>query len=119
MQELVFVVDDHEDSAELLSIYLKAHGYDVRTFATFELALNACREHSPCIVLMDLAIPAGMTPQRFAMQVRKINPNVKILVLSALNDCPKIAAEIGAVGWIRKPYEVEQVQKVASLYCSR
>src|ERR671919_1191173 len=53
----ILVVDDHEDTRELLLTILKTEGYDVDLAEDGEEAVRRYRERPADIVLMDLYMP--------------------------------------------------------------
>jgi CheY-like chemotaxis protein len=53
----VLIVEDHADSAEMLSQLLQHLGSDTRAVATAEPALEFVRTFRPHVILLDLHIP--------------------------------------------------------------
>ena len=53
----ILFVDDDDDFAFAISRLLESAGYDVRLAANGEEALEAAREESPDLVLLDLLMP--------------------------------------------------------------
>lgn len=72
-------------------------------------ALAAVAEHSPDVVLMDLAMP-GMSGIEATRAIRAAHPGTPVLVLTMLQDDSVIAAlEAGAGGYLLKDASVEDV----------
>ena len=55
----ILLVEDHEDSAEVMSRFLRAKGYDVKTCATLSEALAATNDQPFDLVLCDIGLPDG------------------------------------------------------------
>jgi CheY-like chemotaxis protein len=53
----ILVVDDHQDSADAVSLLLSMMGYQVRTAYGPREGIDAFRQHRPEVVLMDIDMP--------------------------------------------------------------
>ena len=78
----VLVIDDHEDSAESLSILLRHLGHEVRTAHDSEAALALARGFHPRVVFCDLGLPV-MDGYEVARQLRRF-PETRDALLVAL-----------------------------------
>ena len=56
----VLVVDDHDDSRDLIAEYLSLKGFDVTTAADGVAAVTRAEQLHPQVVLMDLGLPGMM-----------------------------------------------------------
>ncbi|MCE7947875.1 MAG: DNA-binding response regulator [Chloroflexi bacterium CFX4] len=101
----VLIVDDHnmvrkglltllEDFEDLQIVGEAADG---------ELALNACREVSPDVILMDMMMPRmdGVTATQ---KIRAAYPATQVIALTSFNDEDNIHAALkaGAIGYLMK-----------------
>ena len=57
MSTRVLIVEDHADSLEVLTIQLKAMGYDVIEATTGEEGIEKAEVHHPEVIVMDLGLP--------------------------------------------------------------
>ena len=57
MPTRILVVEDHLDSLEVLTIQLKAMGYDVIEATTGEEGIEKAQSHQPKVIVMDLGLP--------------------------------------------------------------
>lgn len=57
MPARVLIVEDHADSLEVLTIQLKAMGYDVIEATTGEEGIEKAQAHHPEVIVMDLGLP--------------------------------------------------------------
>jgi CheY-like chemotaxis protein len=53
----ILVVDDDPDTRELMSVWLDAEGYRVRTATNGKEALKVLQREVPCAMLVDLMMP--------------------------------------------------------------
>lgn len=57
MPTRVLIVEDHADSLEVLTIQLKAMGYEVIEATTGEEGIEKAEVHHPEVIVMDLGLP--------------------------------------------------------------
>jgi CheY-like chemotaxis protein len=106
MPKTILLVDDHEDNRVALLAVLEREGYGTLAAANGQEAVEIVREHSPDLVLMDLAMP--VMDGRTAMQELRADPrtaDVPIVVLTAMAlsvDRDRMIAE-GFDGLLIKP----------------
>jgi len=108
----VLAVDDVPALLELLSELLTGAGYSVRQAPSGELALWTAQMRPPEIILLDVRMP-GINGLEVCRQL-KANPvtaDVPIIFLSAMNESvDKVQGlALGAVDYITKPYQPEEV----------
>ena len=102
----VLVVDDDEDILELVRFVLEGAGYAVVTARDGKQALEAVAAAMPALVLLDMKMPV-MDGKQFATEFRRLYGDAApIVVITAADDARKQALEIGADGWIAKPFEL-------------
>jgi two-component system, sensor histidine kinase len=53
----ILVVEDHEDSREMLRQFLEFEGYDVDVAADGRVGIDAALERPPIVALIDLGLP--------------------------------------------------------------
>ena len=105
----VLVVEDDPDLLALLEMILQDAGYAVRTAAEGEAALARVAEEMPGMILLDMRMP-GMNGWDFAREFRARHGHAcPIVVVTAAENARARAEEIGAEGWLSKPFELEDV----------
>jgi len=104
----------------LKAINWESTGFEIIAEASDGLSLlNKTIELNPDAVLIDIKMPI-MSGIEFAKKIKKINPNLKIIVLSGYSDSEYLLELIdsGVSGYILKPFKNEKVveifQKLAS-----
>jgi DNA-binding NtrC family response regulator len=80
-KEKVFVVDDEEQIAEVLTLGLRAAEFDVETFNDARSALLRASDCLPDVLVSDISMPEmdGIT---LAKVLRKQYPNCKVILIS-------------------------------------
>jgi signal transduction histidine kinase/CheY-like chemotaxis protein len=69
-RELILVVDDNDDAADLLTLMLEQAGYETSAAADGPSALDAARRLRPEVIILDIGLP-GMTGYEVAEQLRQ------------------------------------------------
>jgi len=77
----ILIVDDERMIADTLSAIFRGAGYETFTAYNGRLGLDAARTLAPELVLSDVAMPE-MDGVSMAMQIRKSQPAVRVLLLS-------------------------------------
>lgn len=117
----VLVVEDEPDVALVTSTRLQVNGFEVAVAADGTTAVTMAQELRPDVVLVDLKLP-DISGQEVIRRIRTDVhfESVPVLVFTASssdhNDLERIRRDIGADGYIRKPYApYELIDKINSL----
>ena len=104
------VVEDEKVANELLSSTFNNFFADVASSFNGEDALKLYKKNTPDVVFVDI-IMEGMDGIELSRQIRKINPDQIIIVISASNDMEKISQsiEIGVNSFIQKPIDTKKI----------
>ena len=112
----VLVVDDDPYILQTVAAILGNEGYAVDTaHSALEAARTAARSH-PAVVLLDIHMP-GLDGVRFAQELRARDQTPKILVMTAAYSARKWANEIGADGYLAKPFELKDLVGAVERAC--
>ncbi len=105
----VLVVEDDADLAALLELVIADAGYPVRTAPEGRAALARVAEELPGLVLLDMRMP-GMNGWDFAREFHARHGRAcPIVVVTAAENARARAEEIGAEGWLAKPFDLDDV----------
>jgi DNA-binding response OmpR family regulator len=102
-------VDDDNNIAELISLYLTKECYDTRIVNDGEEALVAFDQYNPNLILLDLMLP-GMDGYQVCREIRA-KANVPIIMLSAKGEIfdKVLGLELGADDYIMKPFDSKEL----------
>lgn len=114
----ILVVEDDPDLAALEAELLEEYGHHVEVASNGRDALAAVQRTAPDLILLDMKMPV-MGGREFAEEYRRAQPSpAPIVVVTAADDAQMRAAEVGASGWIAKPFNpdvlVENVMRLVS-----
>jgi CheY-like chemotaxis protein len=113
----VLVVDDDAWIHETLTMALEDEGYQVVTAADGQQALAQLDRHRPDVIVLDWMMPTVNGPA-FAEELRRrgFHPGIPIVVLTADGNARSKAEQIGATGYLRKPFELPHLlEQIARL----
>ena len=104
------VVEDEKVTNELLSSTFKNFFSNVTSCFNGDEALKEYEKSKPDVIFVDI-IMDGMDGIALSRQIREINPNQIIIVISASNDIEKISEsiEVGVNSFIQKPIDTKKI----------
>ncbi|MEK4175314.1 response regulator [Aeribacillus composti] len=111
MSKRILVVDDAAFMRMMIKDILTKNGYEVvGEAADGAQAVEKFKELQPDLVTMDITMPEmdGITALR---EIRKINPNAKVVMCSAMGQQAMVidAIQAGAKDFIVKPFQADRV----------
>ena len=108
-KQKILIVDDDNNIAELISLYLTKECFDTRIVNDGEEAMIAFDQYNPNLILLDLMLP-GMDGYQVCREIRA-KANVPIIMLSAKGEIfdKVLGLELGADDYVVKPFETKEV----------
>lgn len=108
-KQKVLIVDDDENIAELISLYLTKECFDTMMVHDGEQALVAFDSYHPNIILLDLMLP-GMDGYQVCREIRA-RSNTPIIMLSAKGEVfdKVLGLELGADDYMIKPFDSKEL----------
>jgi two-component system KDP operon response regulator KdpE len=105
----ILVVDDEPQITRVLRHSLAAHGYDVRTAADGQSALDTVKDFRPDLVITDLQMPE-MSGLDLCREIRSAS-QIPIIVLSVKGEeRTKVSAlDAGADDYVTKPFGMDEL----------
>lgn len=105
----ILIVDDDENIAELISLYLVKECFDTEIAANGEEALEKFKTYQPQLVLLDIMLP-GMDGYDVCREIRK-DSDVPIIMLSAKGEVfdKVLGLKIGADDYMVKPFDSNEL----------
>jgi len=110
-EERILVVDDDDSIRGLITSMLSRSGYECRSASSGEGALATLQSDTKyALVLSDLAM-GGMDGLALLERVRKLDPQLPIVMVTAVHDISVALAAIrgGAYDYLLKPFERDQL----------
>ena len=103
-KQKILIVDDDNNIAELISLYLTKECFDTKIVNDGEEALTAFEQYNPNLILLDLMLP-GIDGYQVCREVRA-KANVPIIMLTAKSDESDelTGFELGVDEYISKPF---------------
>ncbi|ACI20236.1 MULTISPECIES: response regulator [Thermodesulfovibrio] len=115
----ILVVDDNEDSRELVKKILKKHGYEVIEAVDGEDAIAKALAYRPDLILMDISIPKidGYEATR-RLKERPDFKDTPIIAFTAhaMRGDQEKALQAGCNGYISKPINVREFPEQIKIY---
>lgn len=108
-KQRILIVDDDENIAELISLYLIKECYDTRIVNDGESALTTFSEFAPNLILLDLMLP-GIDGYQVCREIRK-SSDTPIIMLSAKGEIfdKVLGLELGADDYMIKPFDSKEL----------
>ena len=97
----ILCIDDDLQGLKVRGILLESMGYKVLTEPDAERGLRTFQNHAVDAVLMDYQMP-GMSGGDAAVEMKRLRPQVPVLILSALPWLPEGAPSEAIDGFIQK-----------------
>ncbi len=112
----VLLVEDDFDLMGMVEMLLSGDGYRVVTAANGREALDRVAQEMPGLILLDMKMPV-MNGWEFAREFRaRYDRQAPIVVLTAAEDARKRAEEIGAEGYLGKPFDIDDLLYIVQRY---
>ncbi len=108
-KQKILIVDDDENIAELLSLYLTKECFDTMMVYDGEEALAAFDSYRPNLVLLDLMLP-GIDGYQVCREIRS-KSQTPIIMLSAKGEVfdKVLGLELGADDYVMKPFDSKEL----------
>lgn len=108
MDKRILICDDDKDIADVTSIILSEEGFKVKTLYTCDTIFEEIERFLPDLILMDLRIPKkGGEATTRELKANDKTKNIPVLIFSANHKAVKIADDVGADGFIGKPFDID------------
>ena len=109
MPQKVLIVEDDENIAQLLELYLEKDGFIVHTAGDGAAGVSANKSFQPDLVLLDIMLPI-MNGWAVCKSIRS-ESKVPIIMLTAKEETEdKVQGlELGADDYVTKPFEIKEL----------
>ena len=108
-KQKILIVDDDNNIAELISLYLTKECFETMIVGDGESALSAVDSFTPNLILLDLMLP-GIDGYQVCREVRS-KSNIPIIMLSAKGEIfdKVLGLELGADDYMEKPFDSKEL----------
>jgi len=109
----ILVVDDERSMRDFLAIMLKKEGYRVTSVEDGNQAIKAIQKDIYDLVITDIKMP-GIDGLQVLQTIKELSPETLVIMITAFSstqDAVK-AMKQGAIDYISKPFEVEEIKLV-------
>lgn len=108
-KQKILIVDDDENIADLISLYLTKECFDTYCVGDGKEALEAVTSYQPNLILLDIMLP-GMDGYEILRELRKTS-NIPVILVSAKGETfdKVLGLELGADDYIMKPFDTKEL----------
>ena len=108
-KQKILIVDDDENIAELISLYMTKECFETKIVYDGESALREAESFSPDLILLDLMLP-GIDGYQVCREVRQ-KSQTPIIMLSAKGEVfdKVLGLELGADDYLEKPFDTKEL----------
>jgi PleD family two-component response regulator len=108
----ILIVDDIPENISALAIVLESEGFDIKTAADGEQALQIVNDHSPDLILLDIKMN-GMDGFETCLALKKqdATKDIPVIFLTVSKETEAVVRGFtcGGVDYIAKPFRQEEV----------
>jgi len=108
-KQKILIVDDDENIAEIISLYLTKECFETHIVYDGESALEAVKTFEPNLIILDLMLP-GIDGYQVCREVRATSA-IPIIMLSAKGEIfdKVLGLELGADDYMEKPFDSKEL----------
>jgi len=109
--EHILIVDDEAQLRDIASRMLVALGYNAVAVSSGEAAIEFVKKTPVDLIVIDMLMGPGMNGRQTYEEIIRIYPNQKAIIASGFSksDDVKASLQLGAAGFIKKPYSMKQL----------
>jgi len=119
-QKSILIVDDDESTCKTLRLVLDRKGYQTETVGSGSEALEKAQERFYNLVLLDIRLPDVQGTELIA-PLKEIHPDITVVMVTAYGTLESAVQALneGAVGYITKPLDMDEVLASAKMTLDR
>jgi len=109
--ETILVIDDVESQRDISCRMLEKLGYQTKSVASGEEAVEYLKVNSADLILLDMIMDPGINGRETYARIIEIHPEQKAIIVSgfAETDNVKATQKLGAGIYIKKPFTMEKI----------
>src|SRR5262245_9874437 len=118
MQPDILIIDDDPAILATIAEILHDEGYSVRVAGNGLEGLVALEQQLPALILLDMRMPV-LDGWGFVQALREQEVCVPFVVLTAAQDARRWAQEVGASGFLAKPFDLVELLAVVAQFMTQ
>jgi len=110
----ILIIDDEQTLRNSIKTFLDASGYQAQSAANSTEGLRILKDFNPEMLLLDLHLTEGLTGIDMLKEIKKVKPDVKVVVLTGFGDDDDVEGECykaGACLFLCKPLTLFQIKE--------
>ncbi|MCI5124968.1 MAG: response regulator [Candidatus Electrothrix sp. AR5] len=114
--ERILLVDDENQSLDVAKEMLESLGYKVDTVCSGEQAVQFVKDTPVDLIVLDMLMEPGMNGRQTYEKILKLHPAQKAVIASGFSESEDVQAtlQLGAGGFVKKPYSMCQLGRAVS-----
>jgi CheY-like chemotaxis protein len=114
--ERILLVDDESESLDVAREMLEALGYTVDTVCSGEQAVQFVKDTPVDLLVIDMLMEPGINGRQTYQEILKLYPGQKAIIASGFSESEDVQAtlQLGAGGFVKKPYSMCQLGRAVS-----
>jgi two-component system, OmpR family, response regulator BaeR len=105
----IYIIEDEPELASVVADYVRAAGYAPTVFADGAVALQALRDATPALVVLDLMLP-GLDGLSLCRALREFSDVPVVMVTARVEEIDRLLGlEAGADDYVCKPFSPREV----------
>jgi PAS domain S-box-containing protein len=107
----ILIIDDEPQLRDIAARMLRSLGYTVDSVCSGELAIKYILDQPVDLIVIDMQMEPGMNGYETYREIIEIYPEQKAVIVSGFSESAdvKAALKLGANGFIKKPYSLDQL----------
>ena len=117
IQKRILVCDDDLGIAEVMEIILSENGYQVKVLTSGKGIEKKILGFQPDLIFLDIWMP-GIDGKEITKVLKRTQEfkKIPIILISALSDGERICKNVGADGFLAKPFEISDLLATIQKY---
>jgi len=113
MKRQILLLEDDRDTAEIITLILEPEGFEIKISKEQTLSADI-QEFAPALIILDYRLGDKHNGAQICDQLKAdpITAKIPVVLISATNDLPEIAATCKADGYIEKPFGINNFAQV-------
>ncbi len=107
--EHILVVDDEPQLRDMASQMLQSLGYRIDTVSSGDEAVAFVKNTDVDLIVLDMLMEPGLNGRQTYEGILQLSPSQKAIVASGFSESDEVKAtmQLGATGFIKKPYTID------------